>query len=90
MSAAASTLYSQAHRLPHAWHGALYGRPGAAFAAGAAVGAIGVAAATAPYYYGPRCGYYPYPPCYSADLTARTSGARSWPCLILVKAGAKI
>jgi hypothetical protein len=42
-----------------AWHGAWYGR-GAAFAAGAAVG---VAAATAPYY-GPRCGYYPYPPCY--------------------------
>jgi hypothetical protein len=42
-----------------AWHGAWYGR-GAAFAAGAAVGA---AAATAPYY-GPRCGYYPYPPCY--------------------------
>jgi len=45
-----------------AWHGAWYGRPGAAFAAGAAVGAA--AAATTPYYYGPRCGYYPYPPCY--------------------------
>ena len=45
-----------------AWHGAWYGRPGAAFAAGAAVGAA--AAATAPYYYGPHCGYYPYPPCY--------------------------
>ena len=42
-----------------AWHGAWYGRPGAAFAAGAAIGA----AAAAPYY-GPRCGYYPYPPCY--------------------------
>jgi hypothetical protein len=45
-----------------AWHGAWYGRPGAAFAAGAAIGAA--AAAAAPYYYGPRCGYYPYPPCY--------------------------
>jgi hypothetical protein len=46
-----------------AWHGAWYAHPGAAFAAGAAVGAA--AAATAPYYYGPpRCGYYPYPPCY--------------------------
>jgi hypothetical protein len=43
-----------------AWHGAWYARPGVAFAAGAAVGA----AAAAPYYYGPRCGYYPYPPCY--------------------------
>ena len=44
-----------------AWHGAWYAHPGAAFAAGAAVGA----AAAAPYYYGPpRCGYYPYPPCY--------------------------
>jgi len=44
-----------------AWHGAWYGHPGAAFAAGAAIGA----AAAAPYYYGPpRCGYYPYPPCY--------------------------
>lgn len=46
-----------------AWHGAWYGHPGAAFAAGAAIGAA--AAATAPYYYGPpHCGYYPYPPCY--------------------------
>jgi hypothetical protein len=44
-----------------AWHGAWYGHPGAAFAAGAAVGA----AVTHPYYYGaPLCGYYPYPPCY--------------------------
>ncbi|NGO51067.1 hypothetical protein [Allomesorhizobium camelthorni] len=33
-----------------------------AWYAGAAAGA---AAAAAPYYYGrPRCGYYPYPPCY--------------------------
>ncbi|ODR96130.1 hypothetical protein AUC69_15265 [Methyloceanibacter superfactus] len=47
-----------------AWHGAWYARPGAAFGAGVAVGAIGAAAA-APYpYYGPQCGYYPYPPCY--------------------------
>jgi hypothetical protein len=44
-----------------AWHGAWYGHPGAAFAAGAAVGA----AVAHPYYYGPPpCGYYPYPPCY--------------------------
>jgi hypothetical protein len=44
-----------------AWHGAWYGHPGAAFAAGAAVGA----AVAHPYYYGaPLCGYYPYPPCY--------------------------
>ncbi len=43
-----------------AWHGAWYGHPGAAFAAGAAVGA----AAAAPYYGPPHCGYYPYPPCY--------------------------
>jgi hypothetical protein len=41
-----------------AWHGAWYGHPGAAFAAGAAVGA----AVARPYGY--RCGYYPYPPCY--------------------------
>ncbi|MBM3544562.1 MAG: hypothetical protein FJX44_08690 [Alphaproteobacteria bacterium] len=53
-----------------AWHGAWYGRPGAAFATGAAIGAIGAAAATTPYYgpgyygQGPYCGYYPYPPCY--------------------------
>lgn len=47
-----------------AWHGAWYGRPGAAFAAGAAIGAVGAAAATAPYYGPPACGYYPYPPCY--------------------------
>lgn len=48
----------------HAWHGAWYARPGAAFATGVAVGAVGAAAA-APYYYGaPPCGYYPYPPCY--------------------------
>jgi hypothetical protein len=47
-----------------AWHGAWYGRPGAAFATGVAVGAVG-AAVTHPYYYGaPACGYYPYPPCY--------------------------
>jgi hypothetical protein len=47
-----------------AWHGAWYGRPGAAFATGVAVGAVG-AAVTNPGYYGPPpCGYYPYPPCY--------------------------
>lgn len=45
----------------HPWHHA------GAFYAGAAVGAaVGAAAAYgAPYYYPPpRCGYYPYPPCY--------------------------
>lgn len=47
-----------------AWHGAWYARPGVAFGAGVAVGAVGAAAAR-PYYYGPpACGYYPYPPCY--------------------------
>src|SRR6185369_6044184 len=40
------------------WHGAYYANPGAAFAAGAAVGAVGAAAAR-PYYYAPSaCGYY--------------------------------
>lgn len=43
-----------------AWRGAYY--RGAAVA-GAAV-AAGAAAVAAPYYYAPRCGYYPYPPCY--------------------------
>jgi hypothetical protein len=33
-----------------------------AFGAGVAAGAIGAAAASP--YYGPQCGYYPYPPCY--------------------------
>lgn len=42
-----------------AWRGAYY--RGAAVA-GAAV--VGAAAVGAPYYYAPRCGYYPYPPCY--------------------------
>jgi hypothetical protein len=46
-----------------AWHGAWYARPGVAFGTGVAVGAIGAAAA-APYYAPPACGYYPYPPCY--------------------------
>ena len=45
------------------YHGAWYG--GAAVAAGVAAGAAIGAAAAAPYYgYPPRCGYYPYPPCY--------------------------
>jgi hypothetical protein len=46
------------------WHGAWYAHPGAAFAAGAAVGAVGAAAARPYYYAPPACGYYPYPPCY--------------------------
>jgi len=45
------------------WHAGWYAHPGAAFAAGAAVGAVGVAAAR-PYYAPQACGYYPYPPCY--------------------------
>ncbi len=49
------------------YHGAWY--RGAPVAAGVAVGAAVGAAAARPYYYnsyydGPRCGYYPYPPCY--------------------------
>jgi hypothetical protein len=43
-----------------AWRGAYY--RGAAVAGAAAVGAAAVAAY--PSYYAPRCGYYPYPPCY--------------------------
>ncbi len=45
--------------------GAIYG--GAAVAGAAAYGAYGAYGAYAhPYYYppAPRCGYYPYPPCY--------------------------
>ena len=46
-----------------AWRGAWYARPGVAFGAGVAAGAVGAAVAH-PYYYGaPPCGYYPYPPC---------------------------
>lgn len=40
-----------------AWRGAFY--RGGAFA-----GAAAVAGAAAYPYYAPRCGYYPYPPCY--------------------------
>ncbi|MDW9832181.1 hypothetical protein GOB24_32715 [Sinorhizobium meliloti] len=45
-----------------AYNGAWYrgGEVAAGVVAGAAVGA----AAANPYYYPPRCGYYPYPPCY--------------------------
>jgi hypothetical protein len=46
------------------WHAGWYAHPGAAFAAGAAVGAVGVAAARPYYDAPPACGYYPYPPCY--------------------------
>ncbi|WP_248313062.1 hypothetical protein [Bosea sp. F3-2] len=42
-----------------AWRGAYYR---GAMAAGAV--AAGAAAAAYPYYYAPRCGYYPLPPCY--------------------------
>jgi len=51
------------------YHGAWYGA-GAGAAVGLAAGAAIGAAAAAPYYaapyygYPPRCGYYPYPPCY--------------------------
>ena len=52
----------------YGWHGG-YWRPRGAFYAGAMVGAAVGAAAASPYYqpypyYPPRCGYYPYPPCY--------------------------
>jgi len=48
-----------------AWHGAWYARPGVAFGAGVAAGAVGAAVARPNYGYGaPQCGYYPYPPCY--------------------------
>jgi hypothetical protein len=40
-----------------------YYRPGVAVGA-AAVGAAAVGAAAAGAYYAPRCGYYPYGPCY--------------------------
>jgi hypothetical protein len=46
------------------YHGGYYRgvRPGVAV--GAAVGAAAVGAAAAGAYYAPRCGYYPYGPCY--------------------------
>jgi hypothetical protein len=45
------------------YRGGYYGvRPGVAV--GAAVGAAAVGAAAAGAYYAPRCGYYPYGPCY--------------------------
>ncbi len=37
-------------------------RPGVAVGVGLGAAAVGAAAAGA--YYAPRCGYYPYPPCY--------------------------
>lgn len=49
-----------------AYRGAWYGAAatGAAVAGAAAVGVAAGAAAAAPYYPPPACGYYPYPPCY--------------------------
>ena len=46
------------------YHGGVY--RGAAVRRGVAVGvgAAAVGAAAAGAYYAPRCGYYPYPPCY--------------------------
>ncbi|HEY4405111.1 MAG TPA: hypothetical protein VGN55_10675 [Xanthobacteraceae bacterium] len=48
-----------------AWRGGAYRggywRPGVG---AAAVGVAAVGAAAASSYYAPRCGYYPYPPCY--------------------------
>ncbi|MBY5334362.1 hypothetical protein HFO98_00075 [Rhizobium leguminosarum] len=47
------------------FHGGWYAHPAARYGAAVATGAaIGAAAASAPYYYHPACGYYPYPPCY--------------------------
>lgn len=45
-----------------AWRGAYY-RGAAVVGAVAGAAAVGAAAAAYPYYP-PRCGYYPYPPCY--------------------------
>jgi hypothetical protein len=43
-------------------HGGVYRAP---VRRGVAAGvAVGVGAAAAGAYYAPRCGYYPYPPCY--------------------------
>lgn len=51
------------------YHGGVYRggvyrgvRPGVAVGVGLGAAAVGAAAAGA--YYAPRCGYYPYPPCY--------------------------
>jgi hypothetical protein len=50
------------------YHGGVYRGGvyrGAAVRRGVAVGVgVGVGAAAAGAYYAPRCGYYPYPPCY--------------------------
>ena len=49
------------------WHAPAYNGAwyrGGAVAAGVVAGAAVGAAAANPYYYPPRCGYYPYPPCY--------------------------
>jgi len=48
----------------HVYRGGVY--RGAAVRRGVAVGvgAAAVGAAAAGAYYAPRCGYYPYPPCY--------------------------
>jgi len=50
-----------------AWRGAYYRSAavaGAAVAGAAAAGAAAAYYAPPPAYYVPRCGYYPYPPCY--------------------------
>jgi len=51
-----------------AWRGAYYRSAAVAGAAVAGAAAAGAAAAyyapPPPAYYAPRCGYYPYPPCY--------------------------
>ncbi|MBX9760923.1 MAG: hypothetical protein K2Y29_19250 [Beijerinckiaceae bacterium] len=49
------------------YHGGWYAHPVAPYGVGAGLAAgalIGAAAASAPYYAPPACGYYPYPPCY--------------------------
>jgi hypothetical protein len=56
-------VYRGAHYRGGYYRGGYYGvRPGVAV--GAAVGAAAVGAAAAGAYYAPRCGYYPYGPCY--------------------------
>jgi len=46
------------------YRGGVYRGVAPGVAVGAAVGAAAVGAAAAGAYYAPRCGYYPYGPCY--------------------------
>ena len=67
------------------YHGGVYRGGvyrGAAVRRGVAVGVGAAAVGAAAYgaygaYYAPRCGYYPYPPCYSLASTLSVYGANS-------------